>query len=258
MADFNKVKLDFNEDDFRHPRSAQQTDENTKKTGLPLKFWLKQKRIVINLVVMAFVWLTCSFNFYLIAFLLTSFEQVYLTTLFSCISDMTAYASGGIIFGYLGVKKTQILGFSISTLGGLLILFIGLNNQESLLFPVLVMFAKIGVALSFGLNYVSNAYLFPTLFAATAIGLCNTFARAFSALSPIFAQMDEPLPMILFTVSSAVTLVFIFFLQVPKDSPNELITNLTGEDSIVGLEAVVAKDKDSAAKNKLDETSDIE
>ena len=106
-------------------------------------------------------------------------------------------------------------------------LFVGLANQGSWLFPVLVMYAKIGVALSFGLSYTSNAYLFPTLFAATAIGLCNTLARAFSAASPILAQMEEPLPMILFTSSSAITLLFVFLLQVPKSgSPDELITNV--------------------------------
>lgn len=88
----------------------------------------------------------------------------------------------------------------------------------------MIMFTKVGVALSFGLNYTSNTVLFPTLFAATAIGLCNTFARLFSALSPILAQMDGPLPMILFTSSSMIALASIFFLQVPKVTPDELIT----------------------------------
>ena len=74
------------------------------------------------------------------------------------------------------------------------------------------MFTKFGISLSFGINYTANSYLFPTLFAATAIGLCNTFARTFSAMSPIFAQMDEPLPMILFTASAICALIAIFFL----------------------------------------------
>jgi len=74
------------------------------------------------------------------------------------------------------------------------------------------MIAKYGTTLSFGLNYTSNSYLFPTLFAATAIGLCNSFARSFSAISPIISQIDEPVPMILFSVTSALTLVAIFFI----------------------------------------------
>ena len=104
------------------------------------------------------------------------------------------------------------MGFSIAIIGGVLILIFGLPNQDRWFFPVLVLFAKYGVTLSFGLNYLSTTILFPTLFAATALGLCNTFARSFSALSPIFAQMDEPLPMILFTGSSMLTFGLIFLL----------------------------------------------
>ena len=136
---------------------------------------------------MTFVWLSTSFNFYLIQFLLTSFKQVYLTSILSCISDMIGYATGAFIFRCLGVKLTQVIGFSVATLGGLTILIYGLKHQESLGFPFLVVFAKYGVTLSFGVNYISNSYLFPTLFAATAIGLCNTFARSFSAVSPIIS-----------------------------------------------------------------------
>lgn len=76
----------------------------------------------------------------------------------------------------------------------------------------MVLFAKFGVSLSFGLNYISNSYLFPTLFAATAIGTTNTIARLFSAISPILAQMEEPLPMILFTSTSIVGMAFLLFL----------------------------------------------
>ena len=95
------------------------------------------------------------------------------------------------------------------------------------------MLAKFGVALSFGINYLSNPYLFPTLFAATALGFCNTFARLFSALSPMLAQMDEPIPMILFVASSTLTLVAVFMLKVPKYSPNELITLPTASQCLL-------------------------
>ena len=113
-----------------------------------------------------------------------------------------------------------------------------MKHEGSWVFLFLIMFAKFGVTVSFGLNYSANSYLFPTLFAATAIGLCNTFARAFSAVSPIISQLEEPIPMILFTVTSAITIFFIMFLHVPKNSPDELITKpYHHNDSIVGVEA---------------------
>jgi len=186
---------------------------------------------------MTFVWLTTSFNFYLIQYLLTSFEQVYITTIYSSISDMVGYVSAAFIFTCLGVKKTQLLGFSIASLGGLAIMIFGLSHQDYWYFPLMVLFAKYGVALSLGVNYLSNAYLFPTLFAATAFGLCNTVARLFSALSPIFAQMDEPLPMMLFTGSSMITLTLVFCLQVPKSSPDELLNKPFGKVEIKQAES---------------------
>ena len=73
-------------------------------------FWLRQRKILINFIVMTLVWLGGSFNFYLIQFLLTTFEQVYMASIFSCIADMMGYTSGGFIFKLLGVKKTQLLG----------------------------------------------------------------------------------------------------------------------------------------------------
>jgi hypothetical protein len=39
---------------------------------------------------------------------------------------MIGYATGGLIFAKFGVKNTQLLGFTIATLGGLIILFVGL------------------------------------------------------------------------------------------------------------------------------------
>ena len=168
IARFNNQSLDFNEADF-----LLGTDGSDSKVRVPpFKFWLQQPKIRTNFIVVSFVWLIASFNFYLIAFLLTSFEQVYLSTIFSCMSDMLGYSTGGIIFAALNVKKTQMLGFSVATIGGIIILFYGLKHEGSWGFLFLIMIAKYGTTLSFGLNYTANSVLFPTLFAATALGSC--------------------------------------------------------------------------------------
>ena len=85
---------------------------------------------MLNLMSMTVIWLTCSFNFYLISFTLTNFDQVYLTTIFSCLADIAGYASCAVIFLYLKVKKTQLLGFSIASLGGIIILIFGLKHES--------------------------------------------------------------------------------------------------------------------------------
>ena len=197
IAKWNGKELHWCEAYFK--RTENLNNFKKSETGYPLSFWLKQKRVLTNVIVMTVIWLTTSFSFYLISFLLTHFGQVYTTTMLSSVSDLAAYTFAGNVFKCLGVKKTYFLGYTISSIGGLILLFFGLNHQTAWYFPAIVLFARFGVALSFGVNYISNSFLFPTLFAATAIGLCNCVARSFTTISPILAQMDEPLPMILFT-----------------------------------------------------------
>ena len=82
----------------------------------------------------------------------------------------------------------------------------------------MVLVAKFGVAAAFDIVYVSHADTFPILFSATALGFCNFFSRVFSALAPLISQMDEPLPMILFTIAALLVTVLAFGLR--PDSKN--------------------------------------
>ena len=70
---------------------------------------------------------------------------------------------------------------------------------------------------TFNLNFVSNSYFFPVLFAATALGVCNFLARLASAFSYLVSEMDEPTPMYLFTSLCAISMVCAFFLRVEDD-----------------------------------------
>ena len=84
------------------------------------------------------------------------------------------------------------------------------------MFLVFFLLSKFGITCCFGINYSANQFFFPTLFAASALGICNFLARLFSALSFLFADFEEPIPMIIFTSSCALTAVAAFFLRVEK------------------------------------------
>lgn len=77
---------------------------------------------------MTWVWFAASFNDYLIMFLLTSFDQVYVSVFASSMSDIIGYLIAGFILKFLGLKKTLFCGFGSATIGGLIILFFGLRN----------------------------------------------------------------------------------------------------------------------------------
>ena len=165
------------------------------------------------MVVLPFVWLSASFNYYLIQFLVNTFEDVYVTGIGSGLADIIANTVSSIAFEKFGIKATISVGMGSSAVGGLVILFYALQHQTSWTFPLLVMFAKFGVSGTFALLYVSHGTLFPVLFSATALGMCNSVAKLFSAMSPLFAQMEEPTPMITFTILTALTCVAALFIQ---------------------------------------------
>ena len=76
-----------------------------------------------------------------------------------------------------------------------------------------IIFAKFGITCVFGIVYVINVKIFPTLFAATALGFCNFIARLMTVLSPLVGQLDEPTPMISFIVTTAIACVMSSFLR---------------------------------------------
>ena len=143
---------------------------------------------------MTFCWLSSSFNYYMVSFLLKYFPgNIYVNSIMSVLSELIAYAVGGVMFDKLGVKLGFIVAFGIAFAGGLGIVyyetaskFFSDNPAEepSWIFPALVLIAKFGIAAAFNLDYVSNSVLFPTLFTATAMGFCNFLARIATILSP--------------------------------------------------------------------------
>ena len=67
---------------------------------------------------------------------------------------------------------------------------------------VLVIVAKFGISANYNIIYVAHGDIFPVLFSATAFGFCSFFARLFTSLSPLLAEIEEPAPMIAFTGAS--------------------------------------------------------
>lgn len=91
-------------------------------------YYLKQRKIVINLVLMSLVWLSTAFGYYLILTLINTFEDVYITAFTSSASEVVAFIVSGMFYEKIGVKLSLILSFGISTFGGIMILTWGLDH----------------------------------------------------------------------------------------------------------------------------------
>ena len=77
---------------------------------------------------MVIIWTTSTFDYYFVGYLVTSFEQEYVSALLSGLADMLAYGVSGIVYQKLGIKLSFIICFGMSTIGGLVILFWGLDH----------------------------------------------------------------------------------------------------------------------------------
>ena len=75
---------------------------------------------------MIFVWLTTNFDYFLVQFLVNTFDQVYITAIASSMSDILAFVTSGYIYWLIGTRATLSISFGVSTIGGLVILFYGL------------------------------------------------------------------------------------------------------------------------------------
>jgi hypothetical protein len=187
-----------------------------------MSFYLKQRPIAINIIVMMLCWMASSFCFYMINFQLQYLPgNIYANSYSSASADIIATTTSGFIFKWIGVKKSLIYAFSVATVGLALICFWGYaatnDHGQTWTLPILVLVSKIGISSAFNAVYLGNSVLFPTLFTATSMGICNIFARTASIFAPLVSTIPGVFPMYIALFLSAVTLVSVFFLQRPID-----------------------------------------
>ena len=129
---------------------------------------------------------------------------------------MSAYALSGYLFTKFSARTLFVVCFVLSGLAGLAILFTLSDTDASYSFVFFVMCARFGVAAAFNIVYVGHPRMFPTLFSITSMGFCNIFARTVTFFAPIIAEVDEPTPIVIFTVLCTVTTFSAFFLKEAK------------------------------------------
>ena len=137
--------------------------------------------------------------------------DIYTNGMASSASEVVAYCVSGVILKFLKIRLTFALSFAIALVGGLLILFLG--QKEVSWMPLFVTLAKFGISMGFCLVYVGTEELFPTLFCATAFGICNLFSRGLSIGAPQLAEVKEPYPMLIFCILTSIGIVLAFFIK---------------------------------------------
>ena len=162
---------------------------------------------------MSIVWLTVGLNYYMLFFLTNKFSQVYLVAIVSSIAELLGYCSSGLFFDKLGTKWTMVASFGISFIAGILMVLTVSSDENSWYFLVFIMFARFGISCAYNVVYLANSSLFPVLFASTALGYCSFLNRIFSAFSPFLVNLEEPWPIVIFTVMALISGIISMWLK---------------------------------------------
>jgi hypothetical protein len=101
--------------------------------------------------------------------------------------------------------------FLIATFGGIALVI--LSESQPDLVPIMVAFAKGGVQATLEICYLANSFLFPAIFSGTAFGICNAGAKISTIVSPILAEFNPPLPMIIFSIFTSMGSFLSIFLR---------------------------------------------
>ena len=122
-------------------------------------------------------------------------------------SDVVSNLAAGFILGKTNLRY-GICFTSIITLGGGLL--IACAPQTTQMMPFFLILTRTGSNGLFAICYVATASMFPTLFSASAFGICNITARIFTIFAPQVAEMAAPYPMMILSLLSAFASVLAF------------------------------------------------
>ena len=144
------------------------------------------------------------------------FKGTYSVVITAQVSEMLATFTAGILFSTIGTKATMFSALMLASIAGMVIAAGGQEIQASSAFLILILAAKFGISSAYTTVFIAHTTLFPVMFAATSMGWCNFVARTFNTGAPILSEAELPLPMIVFSVATAVASVLSLFLIVDR------------------------------------------
>ena len=150
------------------------------------------------------IWATTQFCFQTLVFYVKHipgdiFEKIGIQS----IIDTFACSVAGILAQILGTQQTMTLSFLVATIGGILIAIS--NTHEMILVGLLV--TRLGIDCSYCLIYVLTMEKFPSSIQARLFGIFTLSASVSTILSPIIAEMDDPLPLFLYIIICFLSMV---------------------------------------------------
>ena len=163
---------------------------------------------------MTSVQITSLFNIHLLSYLTNHFEQVYLTAIMSVSSDFFSIFISGYILERFGTKVSLFICYLFAAMGGILMLAYGLDHTDSVAFPIFFLICRFGVRGADLISIAANARVFDIEQASTAFGLGAFFGRLVCSAAPLISTVAQPVPMLIFTVTTIASTSSTFLIKV--------------------------------------------
>jgi hypothetical protein len=216
------------------PRAKKRGADGKVEEKFTSTYYLKQRKILINLVIMCMAWLTCSLNNTLISFLLKYFPgNIFLNGFMSCTSELVGTFMSGLAMIFYSPQFCLKVSYGIAGFGGFLMIVYLVKTDyyaqevheftpaSLFIFSSLILIVKFGCASAFNVIYAATTTLFPPLFSVTAFGISNFLARTCTFFSPQIAEIQSEFPITLMTILFTISLVATNFLTVPSKLTHE-------------------------------------
>jgi len=158
------------------------------KTGMTIKEEiLGNRKHIINIICMTWVWISASFGYSLISFELKYIRgDVFANGISSSSSECVAYIISGFLLKKFGLRITLSWSYFLAMVGMVGIIF---TDTDTPIWPLLfVLTSRFGVSIAFNTSLVGNYQLFPVTIVATTMGICNSFSRICTIFAPYVAE----------------------------------------------------------------------
>ena len=163
---------------------------------------------------------TTMFNFYLLAYMVTTFEQVYLAQFVGLLSELVSTFTAGLVMNKLGTKRALITFYSISGFGAIMMIFYGLSHTDSLAFPAIYSLCRFGTCGVYVIMIAANARIFYVENAASAFGFGSFFTQLACTAAPLVAIISQPTPMVIFAANVIFALLASLLLKLHPEAEN--------------------------------------
>jgi hypothetical protein len=183
------------------------------------------KKILRNMIVMVFLWIACSFSYYLINFEMKYIKgDLYINSIFGSLADCMAYGSSAFILKKIGLKNTLIVSYALG-MSGMLCLFLSQTERQQWL-TLFILVSKFGISCSFNIVWVANFQMFPVSIIGTSYGICGMVARLFTIAAPPIAEIKpDYVPQLFFITMNGLAMLASTLLIIEKEE-NKAKSNL--------------------------------